>query len=104
MPNFVGGLKIKAGAKIKRILVGTKTHDFANTGPDATAETTISVPGASPGDCAVPGIPPTAAGSSPRLFNAYVSAADTVTLRLCAGNIIANPANVTYTVLVFKIE
>ncbi len=104
MPNFVGGLKIKAGAKIKRILVGTKTHDFASTAPDTTVETTISVPGASPGDCVAPGIPPTAAGSTPRLFNVYVSAPDTVTLRLCVGNFVSNPGNVTYTVLVFKIE
>lgn len=83
-------------------LTNTKTHDFGLLSHGAEEETTITVTGASVGDACFVGAPATAElGLS---WDAYVSAADTVTLRVYnyqnTGSI--NPVSATWRVTVLK--
>jgi hypothetical protein len=83
-------------------LTATKTHDFGSIAHGAQEETTITVTGAAIGDAVFVGAP--AAIEANLSWCAYVSAADTVTLRLqnvaSSGN--TNPASATWRVTVLK--
>jgi len=83
-------------------LTATKTHDFGSIAHGAQEETTITVTGAAVGDAVFVGAP--AAIEADLSWCAYVSAADTVTLRLqnvaSSGN--TNPASATWRVTVLK--
>lgn len=83
-------------------LTNTKTHDFGSLSHGAEEETTITVTGAAVGDACFVGAPSTVElGLS---WDAYVSAADTVTLRIYnyqnSGTI--DPASATWRVTVLK--
>jgi len=83
-------------------LTVTKTHDFGSIAHGAQEETTITVTGAAVGDAVFVG--PPASIEADLSWGAYVSAADTVTLRVhnvaSSGNI--NPASATWRVTVLK--
>jgi hypothetical protein len=84
---------------ITKVLSGSASLDFAEIAAAAQANLTITVTGAAVGDEVVMALP--AAPAAGLVFNAFVSAANTVTIR--ASNITAapvNPAAATYGVIV----
>lgn len=83
------------------VLTATATLDFGSIAAAATATLTVTVTGATTNDSVALGLP--AAPTSGIVFQAYVSAADTVTVS--ATNITAapiDPASATYRVTVFN--
>jgi hypothetical protein len=81
-------------------LKASATLDFPDTGAQLSADLTITVTGAAVGDIVMLGTPVQLANST---YTAFVSAANTVTVRLnnySAGNI--NPASGTFKVYVIK--
>ncbi len=81
-------------------LSGSATLDFGSTAAGAQTDLTITVTGAAVGDSVCLGLP--AAPAAGIVWNAFVSAADTVTVR--ASNITlapVDPASATYKVKVF---
>ena len=72
-----------AGLKVKAILTGSKTHDFASTATGAYATTTVTVTGAALGDICIGvslSVDISNAEAAPKCYlNGFVSAADTVT-------------------------
>lgn len=94
-------LSVGASTELKKLLSATATLDFGSISPNAQADLTISVPGALVGDSVALGLP--SASAAGIVFNAFVSATDTVKVR--AGNITASgvdPASATYRVTVFQ--
>ena len=85
-----------------QVLTTTATLDFASIAAVASEDKTIAVAGAAVGDSVALGLP--AAPAAGIVFNGFVSAADTVTVR--ATNITASavdPASADYTAMVFKL-
>lgn len=88
-------------APLAQVLAGTANLNFGSIATLASADLTIAVPGAAVGDPVALAIP--AAPDAGLVFNAFVSAADTVTVRAhnyTAGAI--DPAAADFTVIVFK--
>jgi hypothetical protein len=84
---------------ITKVLSGSASLNFGSIGAAAQADLTITVTGAAVGDEVVMALP--AAPAAGLIFNAFVSAANTVTIR--ASNITAapvDPAAATYGVIV----
>lgn len=87
------------GAVLTKMLVGSAALDFPSINAASQADLTITVTGAAVNDDVVLGLP--AAPTAGLVFNAFVSAANTVTIR--ATNVTAAPvdaASATYSVLV----
>ena len=85
-----------------QVLTASATLDFASIAAVASEDKTIAVAGAAVGDSVALGLP--AAPAAGIVFNGFVSAADTVTVR--ATNITASavdPASADYTAMVFKL-
>lgn len=90
------------GSPILKTLAATATLDFPSVAAAGTQTLTVSCPGASTGDVVAMGLPGTV--NAGIVFDARVSAADTITVR--ASNITAapiDPASATYEFVVFKI-
>lgn len=88
---------------LAKTLTATATLDFADTAPGATTDLTITVTGAADGDAVHIGTPNGSTASN-SLYTAWVSAANTVTVRFAniqtVGNI--NPASGTFRAVVTK--
>ena len=85
-----------------QVLTGTATLDFGSIAAAASEDKTIAVAGAAVGDTVALGLP--AAPTAGIVFNVFVSATSTVTVR--ATNITAgavDPASAGYTVMVLKL-
>lgn len=96
--GFISG----TGAKLTSILTASAALDFASIAAAASADLTITVTGAVANDEVALGLP--VAPAAGLVFNAFVSAANTVTIR--ATNITAlavDAASATYSVSVFKV-
>lgn len=90
------------GNPIVRTLSVIATLDFASVSAAGTGTLTVTCPGASIGDIVAIGLPATV--NAGIVFDARVSAADTITIR--ASNITASPidpASATYEFVVFKL-
>lgn len=92
-----GGISWNSGAVLKKVLSATATLDFASTAAGASSDLTITVTGAASGDVVSIGVPngSTVANSS---FSAWVSAADTVTVRFVDNALVgaADPPSGTF--------
>jgi hypothetical protein len=96
--GFISG----TGARLTSVLTNSAALDFASIAAAASEDLTITVTGAAVNDEVALGLPATPAAGL--VFNAFVSAANTVTIR--ASNITAaavDAASATYAVSVFKI-
>ena len=96
--GFISG----TGARLTSVLTNSAALDFASIAAAASADLTITVTGAAVNDEVALGLPATPAAGL--VFIAFVSAANTVTIR--ASNITAaavDAASATYSVSVFKI-
>lgn len=90
---------VTPGATINKILVGSASLDFPSIAAASQGNLTITVAGAAVGDEVIMGLP--AAPVAGLVFNAFVSAANTVTVR--ASNITAapiDPGAATFNVIV----
>lgn len=90
------------GQALNGILTAVATLDFPNTAAQTSADLTISVPGAVLGDIVAVGVP-NASVNANSCFTAWVSAANTCTIRFnnySAGAI--NPASGSFRVSVLK--
>ena len=88
-----------SGSTVTEITAATATLNFGSIATTASADLTITVTGAAVGDFVVMALPASPAAGI--VFNAFVSAANTVTIR--ATNVTAlsvDPASATYGVLV----
>jgi hypothetical protein len=93
--GFISG----TGATITKVLSGSASLDFGSISTASQANLTITVTGAAVGDEVIMALP--AAPAAGLVFNAFVSAANTVTIR--ASNITGlsvDPAAATYGVIV----
>lgn len=91
---------ITTGATLTKLLTASAALDFPSIAAVSQADLTITVTGAVVGDEVALALP--AAPTAGIIFNAYVSAANTVTVR--ASNITAaavDPASASYSVIVF---
>jgi hypothetical protein len=92
---------VTSGALVSNILVGTATLDFPSIAGALQDDLTITVTGAAVGDSVALSLP--AAPTVGISFNAFVSAANTVTVRATNTTAVAiDPASATYSVLVFN--
>jgi hypothetical protein len=81
-------------------LSGSGTLDFASTSAFSSTDLTVAITGAAVGDIVMLGTPVQDANST---FTAFVSAADTVTIRMNNYSALAiNPASGTFKVYVIK--
>jgi hypothetical protein len=97
----LNGFRAGTGSTITRVLVGSASLNFAEIAAAASADLTITVTGAAVNDAVDLGLP--AAPAAGLIFQAFVSAANTVTIR--ATNITASPvdaAAATYAVDVIQ--
>jgi hypothetical protein len=95
--GFIAG----SGATVTKILTATATLDFGSISAASQADLTITVTGAAAGDEVIMALP--AAPAAGIVFNAFVSAANTVTIR--ASNITGSPvdpASASYGVIVIN--
>lgn len=95
------GFIVGSGAAITKTLTANATLDFASVAAAGQQSLTITVTGAAVGDEVVLALP--AAPAAGLVFNAWVSATDTVTVR--ASNITAapvDPASASYGVIVLS--
>ena len=95
--GFIAG----SGATVTKILTATATLNFPSISAASQADLTITVTGAATGDEVIMSLP--AAPAAGIVFNAFVSAADTVTIR--ASNITGSPvdpASASYGVIVIN--
>lgn len=93
--GFIAG----SGNTITKVLSATASLDFGSISAASQASLTITVTGAAVGDEVIMALP--AAPAAGIVFNAFVSAANTVTIR--ASNITASPVDpvaATYGVIV----
>jgi hypothetical protein len=91
---------VTPGASITKIRTASASLNFPSISAVSQADLTITVTGAAVNDEVMLGLP--AAPTAGIVFNAFVSATDTVTIR--ASNITASPidpAAATYSVIVF---
>lgn len=89
------------GTEMKKILSATAVLDFPNTLSGTVSDLTVTVLGAVSGDVVSIGVPSASATAS-SVYSAWVSAADTVTIRHAAIGADSNPASGTFRVTVFK--
>lgn len=103
--NFSGpvqsdnGFLVGAGKSLTKLLSNSAALNFPSISANAYADLTITVTGAAVNDAVIMGLP--AAPAAGLVFNAFVSATDTVTVR--ASNTSASPvdaASATYNVVV----
>jgi len=89
---------------LAKTLTATAALNFPNTGPGTSSTLTITVTGAADGDAVSLGVPNAAASIGGANFFAYVSAANTVTVKLYNYNGITSvdPASATFRVSVLK--
>lgn len=87
--TVVGELKVGNGTNLKKLLSATASLDFGSINAAASADLTITVTGAAVGDSVSVGL--AAAPTAGIVFQGFVSAADTVTIR--ATNITASPVD-----------
>ncbi|HBB25179.1 MAG TPA: hypothetical protein DCZ59_02825, partial [Bacteroidetes bacterium] len=84
-------------------LVTAAALDFPNTAPQATSDLDVTIQGADPGDVVMLGTPAPAANST---YTAWVSAANTVTVRLhnyaAGGGADVDPAAADFKITVIK--
>jgi len=95
--GFVGS----TGLTLENVLGASAALNFASIAAAAQEDLTITVTGAAANDAVILGLP--VAPTAGIVFNAFVSAADTVTVR--ATNITGSsvdPASATYKVVVIK--
>jgi hypothetical protein len=95
--GFIAG----SGATISKVLAASAALDFASISTASQGNLTITVTGAAVGDEVILALP--AAPTAGLVFNAFVSAADTVTVR--ASNITGSSidaASATYGVVVLS--
>lgn len=100
-----GGLTIgTGGSSVSKVLSATATLDFADTAPQATTDLTITVTGAVDGNIVVMGIVNASQPAGACDFRAWVSAADTVTVRFTNNNLVGNinPASGTFRATVIQ--
>jgi hypothetical protein len=100
--NFFYDLVTRGAQNAYRVLTGTATLDFPSTAAASTSTLTISVPGAQVNDAVILGLP--AVMTSGLVYDAYVSAPGTVTVRtqnLTAGAL--DPAAAVFKVAVLQI-
>jgi hypothetical protein len=93
------GFIVGSGSQITKVLSGSASLDFGSISAVSQANLTITVTGAAVGDEVILALP--AAPTAGIVFNAFVSAANTVTVRasnITAGSI--DPAAATYGVIV----
>ena len=93
------GFIVGSGAQITKVLSGSASLNFPSISAVSQADLTITVTGAAVGDEVIMGLP--AAPAAGIVFNAFVSATNTVTVR--ATNVTASPvdpAAATYNVIV----
>ena len=83
--GFIAG----SGATVTKILTATASLDFPSISAASQADLTITVTGAATGDEVIMSLP--AAPTAGLVFNAFVSATNTVTIR--ASNITGSPIN-----------
>lgn len=99
--TFYQGLRLGNGSvTLTNILTGSATIDFTES---LTETATITVTGAADGDVVTLGIPH-AANNAAAVYSYWVSAANTVTVRMAsadAGNPV-DPGSGTFTAIVFK--
>lgn len=89
------------GVTVSAVLKGTATLDFASIAAAASADLTITVTGAAVGDTVALALP--AAPAAGLVFFAFVSAADTVTVRaMNITGLAVDAASASYTVNVFQ--
>jgi len=96
--GFISG----TGARLTSVLTNSAALDFASIATTASEDLTITVTGAAVNDEVALGLP--SAPAAGLVFNAFVSAANTVTVR--ASNITGTAVNApsaTYAVSVFKV-
>ena len=95
--GFIAG----SGAAITKVLTATATLNFPSISAASQADLTITVTGAAVGDEVIMSLP--AAPAAGIVFNAFVSATNTVTIR--ATNVTASPvdpASASYGVIVIN--
>jgi hypothetical protein len=97
-----GSLTIGGGSAILKHLSATATLDFAAiTAPNCATDLTITVTGAASGDTVALGVPSGSMVAGVQFF-AWVSAANTVSVRACAFTGSPNPASGTFRVDVWQ--
>lgn len=102
MPIVVKEIQINDGTTFPEILYGSATLNFASTLANAVRTLTVSVPGAQVGDVVELGIPPEAMPADGG-YRAWVSAADTVSIRFWNnGSVSRDPGSGTFNVMVLK--
>ncbi|MDQ7780954.1 MAG: hypothetical protein RDV41_14755, partial [Planctomycetota bacterium] len=95
-------IALGGGAPFKRILSASSALDFSSTGIQSSTDLTIGVTGAAIGDTVALGVP-NAAVIANSCFTAWVSAADTVTVRFNNYSIAPlDPSSATFRVTVIK--
>lgn len=88
--------------QIARVLTGSASLNFPNTNAQLSSDLTITVTGAADGDTVALGVP-NAAVNANSCYTAWVSAANTVTVRFNNYSALAiNPASGTFKATVFK--
>lgn len=100
LPKTGQGVVIGGGAALKKVLSNTASLDFGATAAGACDSLTLTVAGAADGDHVILALPAALAGSDGyQTFQAYVSAANTVTVRRCnltnSTTALSNPAAAT---------
>lgn len=103
--KLTGGITVGTGGNITDVLIATATLDFPNTAAGAQSDLTVTVTGAALNDQVFIGTPNGSVSATDNVnFWAWVSAADTVTIRFNNGNLVAavDPASGTFKVVVFK--
>jgi hypothetical protein len=93
------GFIVGSGSTVSELTAATATLNFGSIATTASADLTITVTGAAVGDYVVLALPASPAAGI--VFNGFVSAADTVTIRATnVTTLSVDPASATYGVLV----
>lgn len=95
------GITIGSGSAISKVLTATASLDFGSIAAQSSADLTVTVTGAATGDAVVMGLP--AAPASGVVFNAFVSSANTVTIRATNATVAPiDPDSATYRATVIQ--
>lgn len=79
LDEFASGVIIGGGTKLSKLLTATAALDFPSIAAAASADLTISVPGVTVNSSVSLGLP--AAPTAGLIYQAFVSAADVITVR-----------------------